>query len=395
MPARLAELGAKYPRSLALRSALVQWHVGRREFADAGKVAQQTMETFPNDPESARVTATVYRAAGQWERAAAAATKWRERDPQNPASADLMLADIRLSQGDPAAALRVLAPYTQPLVASRSNMAVATIYLRAQTQLGKEADAKAFLQPLMSRPEDGKLWRAVWMELAGSDIRNVVTAADWLRQIQPPIASGPDAGEKIDLARAWYTLAGRNRAALDEGALDEATKLLDPIVREPSAPVTAVLLRGAVADRGGDVKTAEDCYRRGLVASPDQPDALNNLAYLVLLRGGDLEEALKLITRAVELAPGTSNFYDTLARVQVKRGDRAAAISSFERALKLEPNNLEALIGMATTLCDTGKRDAAVGLLAQIDTIMKNKPAMSPQTRKELDALRATMKASL
>jgi tetratricopeptide (TPR) repeat protein len=353
------------------------------------------MDTFPNDPESARVTATVYRAGGNWEQAASAAQKWRERDPKNPAAADLMLADIRLSQGDPAAALKVLAPYTQPLVASRGQMAVATIYLRAQAQLGKEADAKAFLQPLLSRAADGKAWRSVWMQLAGSDIKNVVTAADWLREIQPPVASANDANEKIELARAWYTLAGRNRAALDEGALDEAVKLLDPIVREASTPVTAVLLRGAVADRSGDVKTAEDCYRRGLIAAPDQPDALNNLAYLVLLRGGDLDEALKLITRAVELAPGTSSFYDTLARVQMKRGDSAAGLASFEKALKLEPNNLEALIGMATTLCDTGKRDAAVGLLAQIDTIMKNKPAMSPQTRKELDALRATMKASL
>jgi len=46
------------------------------------------------------------------------------------------------------------------------------------------------------------------------------------------------------------------------------------------------LLRGAVADRSEDFRTAEDCYRRGLVQNPDQPDALNNLAYLILLRLG-------------------------------------------------------------------------------------------------------------
>jgi Flp pilus assembly protein TadD len=163
-----------------------------------------------------------------------------------------------------------------------------------------------------------------------------------------------------------------------------------------NAPVTAVLLRGAVADRAGDVKTAEDCYRRGLSPAPDQPDALNNLAYLVLLRGGDLDEAQKLITARRRVAPATSNFLRHAgARAGESAADRSRPLASFERALKLEPNNLEALIGMAATLCDAGKRDAAVGLLAQIDTIMKNKPAMSPQTRKELDALRATMKASL
>src|SRR5439155_26293864 len=104
MPSRLADAANRFPRSLALRSALVQWHVARREFEQAGKVAHQTMEAFPNDAESARVTATVYRAAGQWELAAAAAQKWRQRASNNPAPADLMLADIRLSQGDATAA---------------------------------------------------------------------------------------------------------------------------------------------------------------------------------------------------------------------------------------------------------------------------------------------------
>src|SRR5207237_1180571 len=152
MPARLADAGARFPRSLALRSALVQWHVGRREFEAAGKVAQQTMEAFPSDPESARVTATVYRAAGQWELAAAAAQQWRQRAPGNPAPADLMLADIRLSQGDAASAMKALAPYAASLRAApdAANPAMLTTFLRAQVLSGKDADARAFLEPLLS-----------------------------------------------------------------------------------------------------------------------------------------------------------------------------------------------------------------------------------------------------
>src|SRR5439155_22726104 len=112
MPARLADAATRYPRSLALRNALVQWHVTRREKSEAGKVAQATMDAFPSDAESARVATIVYRDAGQWDLAAAAAQKWRQRSPDNPAAADLMLADIRLCGGDPAAALKVLSPHS-------------------------------------------------------------------------------------------------------------------------------------------------------------------------------------------------------------------------------------------------------------------------------------------
>jgi tetratricopeptide (TPR) repeat protein len=271
-----------------------------------------------------------------------------------------------------------------------------TLFLRAKALSGKEADARAVLEPLIARTsDDGRVWRAIWMQLAGSDLKNAAASADWLRFLAPKIpANHPD--ERIELARAWYTLAMRNRAAAtDEGALDEAIKLLDPLINAPNPPVAAILLRGALADRGQDFRTAEDCYRRGLVLSPDQPDALNNLAYLILLRGGDLNEADKLISRAIELAPGTAGFYDTQARIQARMGRRDNALAAFDKALKLEPNNLEALIGLASTLCDAGRRDSAAGLMAQIDTVMKNKPPITPQLRKELEALRTTIKASL
>ena len=394
IPARLGDAIARYPRSLALRSTLIHWHVMRGELDGAGKIAAQTMEAFPLDADSARVAANVYRAAGQFDLAAAAAKTWRQRAADHPAPADQMLAEIRLAQGDGAAALKVLEPYTQSLLASpKDNPALLTTLLRAEAIGGKSADARAILEPLLSRGDDDHRWRMVWMIIAGTDLRDPATAAEWLRAVEPTIPAN-HADEKIELARAWYTLAVRTRA---EGALDEAARLLEPLTKAHDAPVGAILMRGLVADRAGDLKTAEECYRRGLVLMPDQPECLNNLAYILLLRdgGADVQEAQKLIDRAIELSPGTASFYDTLARVQLHLGQRETAIATFEKALKLEPNNLDALIGLATTLCDAGKRDSAAGLLAQIDTLVKNKPAMSTQLRKELEALRSSIKASL
>jgi tetratricopeptide (TPR) repeat protein len=308
-----------------------------------------------------------------------------------------MLAQVRLAQGDPAGALKALGPHASSIKSTPERNPLATEMLaRAQAASGNDADARAILSPLL---KSDRTWRSIWITIAANDLRNPETAAAWLREIGALVPA--DSIEQMtELAAGWYLLATRTHF---DGAIERSVTLLDPIVQKPDAPVAAVLLRGSVADRAGDFKTAEEFYRRGLVIQPDQPDALNNLAYLILLRsgdkGGDIAEAQKLASRAVALAPTNASYYDTLARIQAKQGQRESALASFEQALKLDPNNLDALIGMATALCDAGKHAPAAGLLAQIDTLVKSKPPqsvpLSPQLRRELEALRSTIKASL
>jgi tetratricopeptide (TPR) repeat protein len=388
---RLKEFAGKYPNSLALQTALVQWHVSQHQLPEAAQVAARTMDLFPTDPSSARAAATLYRDARKWDLAAAAILKWKQRaaptdDPMPP---DIMLAQVRLAQNDAPAAMKVLGAYVSTITASPLKSPLATeILARAQAASGNEDAAKALLSPLLKQE---RFARSIWITVAASDIRKGDTAAAWLREVAPlvPVEA---LDQTTELATGWYLLATRTR---HEGALEQAATLLDAIVQKPDAPIGAVLLRGSVADRAGDLKSAEEFYRRGLVLQPDQPEALNNLAYLVLLRGGDVNEAQTLASRAVQLSPQSASFYDTLARVQIKLGQGQAALATFEQALKLDPNNLDALIGMATALCDAGKRGSAAGLLAQIDTLVKDKSSLSPQLRRELEALRSTIKASL
>jgi Flp pilus assembly protein TadD len=255
-------------------------------------------------------------------------------------------------------------------------------------QSGQADEARRTLEPLLS---DGPHWRQLWLELAAADIQRADTAVDWVKKVAPQMAAG-DPREQTALATAWYQIAVRTH---DADANAQAAKILDPIVERPTAPGAAVLLRAAVAERDGDFKTAEAFYRRGIALLPNQPESLNNLAYLIYLRGGDLAEARKLATRAVGVSPDAANFLDTLARIQARQGDRDAAVATFRKAIKLDPDNLEALVGLATTLCDAGQRDAAMTLLPQIDTAAKARPTLTPQLRREVDNLHNVAKASL
>src|SRR5439155_20251033 len=89
-----------------------------------------------------------------------------------------------------------------------------------------------------------------------------------------------------------------------------------------------VLLASLDTD-AGDLKSAEDLYRRSLKIDADSGDALNNLAYLLLQRNGDLNEAKELVTRAIALAPGIAAFHDTLARIDERLEDREPSLAEF------------------------------------------------------------------
>jgi tetratricopeptide (TPR) repeat protein len=61
----------------------------------------------------------------------------------------------------------------------------------------------------------------------------------------------------------------------------------------------AILGTGNVLFVQGDHKRAEQAYRKAIRLYGD-PSAMNNLAYLILLEGRDLQEAASLAERAVE-----------------------------------------------------------------------------------------------
>ncbi len=384
---KLRDAAARYPRSLPIQTALVQWCVALQQLDEAADVARRTMESFPSDADSARIAATIYRLAEKYDLAATAARQWRQRSAENPEPADLMLAEIELARGNANAALQAMQPYIAHLKASpqENPPGVATL-ARAYALSGHGTDTRDLLKPLLPRD---RAWRIMWLQIAGRDLPDPAAAAQWINEVEPMLA---DDDERLALGEAWYRLAARSD---DAAALNSAAKAVDQIVAKPQPSPQATLLRALIADRAGDTKTAEINYRRTLNISPTQPEALNNLAYGLLISGGDLQEAKTLAAKAVAVEPNSASFYDTLARVQVKSGERDAAITSFKKAIELEPGNLEALVGLAGALQDAGQHQPAAELLTRIDELLKSKPVVSPQLRRELDAMRATTKASL
>ncbi len=79
---------------------------------------------------------------------------------------------------------------------------------------------------------------------------------------------------------------------------------------------------------------AAKAFARAVEIDPQNADAMNNLAYTYCEMGENLDEAVKLCNRAVELFPARKAYFlDTLGTVYLKQGKRDEAATTFGAAL--------------------------------------------------------------
>jgi tetratricopeptide (TPR) repeat protein len=195
------------------------------------------------------------------------------------------------------------------------------------------------------------------------------------------------------VARVWLELGKRFN---DDAARDRGKQVLRASAERPGGDPQAAFLLASLESDAGNFAAAEELYRRVLKQDPHQPDAQNNLAYLLMVRGGggkpQLEEARALAAKAVERSPNTAAFHDTLARIAQKLGLREQALTSFRAALALEPANLEALVGLADALSSgpQADRDKAAELLHRIDALLNKtaNPSLPETLKQELNGVR-------
>jgi tetratricopeptide (TPR) repeat protein len=101
----------------------------------------------------------------------------------------------------------------------------------------------------------------------------------------------------------------------------------------------AIAVLGTLEESRGDRPKAEAYYKKALQLQPKNAVAANNLAYLMLENGENVDVALSLAQTARQSLPNSSNTADTLALAYYYKGTYAFARDLLEGALKTEPND--------------------------------------------------------
>jgi len=76
--------------------------------------------------------------------------------------------------------------------------------------------------------------------------------------------------------------------------------------------------------------------------------------------------AVPLFERAIRLNPGDERPYLWLARIRIRLGDRPGERAAYQRLLRRQPENVEALFGSAKALARAGKGAQAIGVLRRL-----------------------------
>ncbi len=91
-------------------------------------------------------------------------------------------------------------------------------------------------------------------------------------------------------------------------------------------------LRGALEERQKHYEQAEEQFRRILAIDPNNTMTLNYYGYMLADRGVQLDEALKMIQKAVELDPQNYAYLDSLGWVYFKLGQYPLAEENLRKA---------------------------------------------------------------
>jgi tetratricopeptide (TPR) repeat protein len=122
------------------------------------------------------------------------------------------------------------------------------------------------------------------------------------------------------------------------------------------------LARGMVLTSLGRYAEAEVAYRKVIALEPRNAAARNNLAWSLLQRGTKeaLDEALGLARDVAEKSPSAAPALDTLARVELARGESTLALEGAQKAVELAPLDATIRLTFAKTLDALGRaQDAA------------------------------------
>lgn len=125
------------------------------------------------------------------------------------------------------------------------------------------------------------------------------------------------------------------RVLESQGDLQGSADSLRNALNKRTDDINILYALGIVLDKMEDKEGALEAMERIVELKPDHPDALNYIGYTLADMNRDLDRALVLINKALELKPDSGYIIDSLAWVMYRRGDYTRAWVEIQRAAEL------------------------------------------------------------
>ncbi len=141
-------------------------------------------------------------------------------------------------------------------------------------------------------------------------------------------------------------LVQRAAAAFQRRAWGEAADLCQTVLSQYGEDANALMILGSIRMEGGDMAGAIELYERAREAMPAHAHVLVNLA-AAYRASGRLHDARMVLEAVLQVDRRFAIAHNNLGNVLLDIGDRETAKRSYERAVVLEPNYAEPIAGLA------------------------------------------------
>lgn len=204
--------------------------------------------------------------------------------------------------------------------------------LLAAEIMGDAGDAPAALQMLASVPRDDALFPLVRLRraLLNQQMGHPQKALRTLRQLAATYH------DPVPLIVEGDVLRSERRF---QEAIPVYTSAIAELSRLGRADWSVFYSRGIAYDSIHDWPEAEADFRHALRLSPNQPAVLNYLGYSLADMGKDLPEARRMIAKALQQRPNNSAITDSLGWVMLRQGQINDAVATLQRAVELAPED--------------------------------------------------------
>jgi tetratricopeptide (TPR) repeat protein len=310
------------PRDLEAREELARIAGQRGDMSMLADVAEKTIAAAPRFPGGYLWRATVELAHNSPDKAETDLKTAISNAPQS-AQAYLMLGELRYSQKrfpEGAALLEQALQYDPNSIPA---MRALVSYDLSRKQPG-QAVARVNAQIAKSPKNSGFYDLLAQLQVQSRNLDQAVAT------VQKAMQVNPDDSEAAFIYAQLQVQRGQTANAI--GAWEQWSK-----AHPGNAGALATL--GMLEESRGDKRKAEDYYRKALQIQPAQPLASNNLAYLMLENGENVDVALTLAQTARRGMPNSPNSADTLAWAYYYKGTYAFARDLLEDGIKINPDS--------------------------------------------------------
>jgi tetratricopeptide (TPR) repeat protein len=232
-------------------------------------------------------------------------------------------------------------------VLKQKNDSRAAFYLAACLEsLGQKDKARDMYQRIKNDDEN---FAVAQLRMAAMDLRadRIDAALVALRQL---IRSEPNMADAYSLLSAALMRKKAYRNLLDE---------TEPALSLQNVPVQLLFNRAAAFEGLKQYNEAAGQIKKLFTIDPDNIEALNFLGYLYAEQGVQLDEAEKLIRRALKKRPDNGYYLDSLAWVHYKRAEYDKALAVQREAIDQVPNDPVMREHLGDMLWKSGKPDEA------------------------------------